>query len=110
MNMTEEKNLDDVVLYHGSLAELNERSEQQHEFADSISYISNLHFTDDAMSWDKKIKKELIETGYDGLVNRRTISEFCRNGFSCAIEGTPIVKKSSRNFEKSGRSYVSPQY
>ena len=85
--MENKKNLDEIVLYHGSLAELNSRDpNMQYRFADELSFTSDYH--DNYHS----IRKELLDKGYDGIVNRKTrgLYVFIFNLFK--VEGTPIIK------------------
>jgi hypothetical protein len=86
----QETQREEIVLYHGSLEELNSRGkDKQYKFA-------NKHrFSYDDWSWrrDEEILKQVLaEEGYDGLVNMRTS---VRNVFFLPIpffEGTPIIR------------------
>jgi len=84
-----------VVLYHGSLQELNSRNpSEQYRFSDkSMGFISGEYFWNN--SWFENISNELRENGYDGIVNRKTC--FGRLGIIdtspvARVEGTPIVR------------------
>ena len=97
------RRVEDIVLYHGPLAELNDRDpSRQYAFADEDAIV----LIDDEPAKGCKgivevmtITKELLaEKGYSGLVNRRT--SLTASGFSPSagieyyfmVEGTPIVR------------------
>ncbi|MBI2449277.1 hypothetical protein HYV49_03185 [Candidatus Pacearchaeota archaeon] len=87
-----DKKIEDIVLYHGSLAELNSRdSEKQYRFAEALFFIS------DKVDRNKQLKEQLSTIGYDGLVNMKTsiVSiHFVLSGESTyyRVEGTPILR------------------
>ena len=88
--MAEEKNLDDVVLYHGTLEELNRRNppERQYEFVpDVYSFITH--------SDPESFKSKVLERGFDGLVNRKTSLSYIGDAYHSEsrylLEGTPIM-------------------
>jgi len=99
--MPEEKNLDEIVLYHGSLAELNERLqnkgyEARFDFADELNFITQTYLVYESKKNWLQAKRELLEKGYDGIVNMRTVvfaaPADARYNLEYAIEGTPIVR------------------
>ena len=94
------KSTEEVVLYHGSLAELNGRSsEEQYAFADKRVFVSNSSRIDDLPN---TVRDQLGEDGL-GLVNARIFysgqvilgrfpSDKNEHGFR--MEGTPIARVS----------------
>jgi hypothetical protein len=95
MIMGENYDLDEVVLYHGSLEELNSRdSDKQYRFTKNNSYISS-NYVDETLIRD--ISNEILKLGFSGIVNARTISktDIRENLISYTtyrMEGTPIVR------------------
>lgn len=97
------RKVEDIVLYHGSLTELNSRNHQrQYEFAPELTFRSIPCSVGDVDIYRPKkerdvplplegIKRELLEKGYSGLVNMRTIMFNKYHYF--AVEGTPIIEK-----------------
>ncbi len=102
------KNIGKVVLYHGSLKELNSRDKRkQYTFASDLSFISkgykdpykaepNSEFDMINNFKDAKaignVLKEIQKKGYDGLVNVRSLLyNDHTNIIRMAIEGTPII-------------------
>jgi|SRR3989344_3288537 len=105
-----QKNIDEVVLYHGSLAELNSRRDkaQQFKFADKLTFKSHYHHRLEELYRD--LGKILRENGYDGLVNMQTIAgnfspinthisshrggpgNFTVHADTIFVEGTPIIR------------------
>jgi len=96
-----ETEFEDVVLYHGSLNELN--SKKRRSFI-RYGFVEEDFFITDFQKlgfFEKKpfeeIKKQVYDAGYDGLVNARSIigigdieGPHMRH---FGMEGTPIVKK-----------------
>jgi len=85
-----------IVLYHGSLEELNSRNpNEQYEFHNKYgSYISTDFFYNN--QWSRRISGQILADGYAGLINRRT--NFILRGLITQflyanVEGTPIVRK-----------------
>ncbi|MEN9626730.1 MAG: hypothetical protein RL557_1058 [archaeon] len=94
--MTEQ--LTDIILYHGSLNELNERTNGQYTFAQDSSFVSLPGKYQSVERMEHEIKRQLAKKDYHGLVNRRTtaVSEDGRAWVSGFIEGTPIVRVNIR--------------
>lgn len=89
----DDEDINDIVLYHGSLAELNSRyhRQEQYELGREVYYISSDF---DEENFERKAKTEIKNLGYLGIVNCRTL--FCGSrDFSdfYRVEGTPIVKR-----------------
>lgn len=98
-----QRNVEDIVLYHGSLDELNRAPDtdrqysltdrlewQHHDYVDKSAHIDVFLF---------EVRRLLLTAGYDGLVNRRLShskwthgSGGASNETSLLIEGTPIVR------------------
>ncbi len=85
-----------IILYHGSLEQLNSRSpDEQYESAEELSFCSEYTYSsreDDV----GELEKEIQNKGFDGIVDlkykpERTVGH--RAFFN--VEGTPIVKKRS---------------
>ena len=91
--------IEEVIIYHGSLQELNSRDQnKQYEFVKEESFISGVYDKmDEGIIYRHKIAREISTKGYDGLVNSRTIifseEETCDLRFLYIIEGTPIKRK-----------------
>ena len=74
----------EVVLYHGSLAELNSRNpNRQYEFARDLSFM---HVKG---AFDESLEDGMRKSGYDGLVNFTETGETGER----TTQGTPIVRK-----------------
>lgn len=108
--MTGERKVENVVLYHGSLAELNSRDpNRQYTFADRLSFRHGPdNFLYHNIFFEGLIEK-LREKGYAGIVNRKTSHsvENSRNGGGVAslmVEGTPIVRVRELDQEKTGET------
>jgi hypothetical protein len=57
-----DKNVEEIVLYHGSLAELNSRDpNKQYRFVDTRSYVTRLYLGNESL---EGIKRELSEKGF----------------------------------------------
>lgn len=94
--------IEEIVLYNGSLVELNSRNpEEQYDFAAEPSFIYGPFVTDGSPSrghdlFLKGARKELIQQERDGLVNAvLSISYTSGYGGSYSTEmisGTPIVR------------------
>jgi hypothetical protein len=109
-NMGNEK-IEQIVLYHGSLDELNSRNpDEQFIFAKDLTFTSKGYDNNyvviqegysarghpalDFSKMNQPHLKEIFRKGYGGLVNFRTILfRDHMHGPRCAIEGTPIIKK-----------------
>ena len=94
--MTEEK-LEKIVIYHGSLAELNSRDEnhKKYRFTEQEFFISERYeeIDEEDITYDKRIAKEILNKEYDGLVNARTIVIAQESAMDLyKIEGTPIKR------------------
>lgn len=89
---TQERKLEEVVLWTRSLEELNSRNpNKRYKASGTLPFYSNSYsiYND----WDEAIKRELREKGCDGLVNCCSIFGDVRNTLSsAAVEGTPIVR------------------
>ena len=99
--------LDGVILYYGSLDELNSRNlNLQYKLAEMPLFISSvIPLADNTGSYErnpnnlvqliKHIKKEIREAGFKGLVNYKTnISSNVSSHSFCGFgEGTPIYLK-----------------
>lgn len=93
------ENFEDIVLYHGSLEELNSRNpEKQYRIAEEDFFITDFEelgfiHQDPYQS----IKKQIQKKDYIGLVNARSIIRIESN-FGGAhmrffgMEGTPIIR------------------
>lgn len=95
--MSEEKNLDEIILYHGSLAELNERLKAKGDsgrfnFADELWFLSEFPLSYSQREVITECKRQIVVRGYDGLVNMRTLVYPEPRVITYAIEGTPIVR------------------
>ncbi|MBS3080582.1 hypothetical protein J4221_03860 [Candidatus Pacearchaeota archaeon] len=98
--MPEEKNLDEIILYRGSLRELHEQLDSRQHYPDrfrcaiELYYITKFYNSDttgkNPEHFLTKIKREIGKT-YDGLVDVRTII-LTHDGIFYAVEGTPIVR------------------
>ncbi len=77
-----------IVLYHGSLEELNSRDpNKQYRFAEELSYVSSKpKFIEDIDNVE-----EITSNGWDGLVNKRCFS-FPSSSIIGYLEGTPIIR------------------
>ena len=78
----------DVVLYHGSLNELNSRAKdnvERYRFSPAASFISGFY------KYDAEIRDELCRLNLAGIVNRKTL--FNKDNSRMAVEGTPIGLK-----------------
>ncbi len=100
--MTEEK-LEDIVLYNGSLEELNATDNRLNEMKNYR--IAGLEFASPRYDLvheevTKRVRILLKERGYDGLVNKRMIVD---NG-GTYIEGTPIKETRKIIEEQVGRA------
>ena len=92
MKNIETEYLDDIVLYHGSLTELNSRDPtKQYTFAKGESLILDFSTKTSPDNVENLAKAVIKGRGCDGLVNKR-ISCFSAKEDRCIIEGTPIVK------------------
>jgi len=92
----------EVVLYHGSVEELNKLGRHRYGIlTDNMEYVSGekIPFPEISML-TLPIRKELLRRGFHGLVNRRTIyagKEEINKGEENSernyyrIEGTPVV-------------------
>lgn len=99
------RNVEDVVLYHGSLDELNRApdTDRQYALTDRLEWQHH-DFADKSVEipvFLDEVRNALLEAGYDGLVNRRlSHSKWtypgggASNAISLLIEGTPIVRDS----------------
>lgn len=94
-----DKRIDDIVLYHGSLAELNSRDPgRQYRFAEDLEFVSRaLRYRENLSEMYDLFREELREKGYDGLVNK-TLLVTGDTLYLCKIvvEGTPIVRVKKR--------------
>ena len=89
----------EIVLYNGSLNELNSRDDNvQYSFVTEREFVSNVYRIkyDNSTTIERKVKDELRNLEYDGVVNKRTII-FARNMLweipaEGIIEGTPIKR------------------
>lgn len=100
------RSLDDIVLYHGSLEELNSRDpDKQYRFAPLTEFISSEYrantyingggFIEDLLSEAREqIIKEIFNKDFDGLVNAKTIlyGKYTDSSTMMRIEGTPVIK------------------
>lgn len=101
--------VEEIVLYHGSLEELNgirqSQGEERYIFAAELLTPSYDHLSFLSIPYEphtnlEKLKNELLSSGYDGLVNRRTIVDnISPVNIFLRTEGTPIVL-ASRNSKK----------
>ena len=86
--------MEDIVIYYGSLDELNSRSgTKKFKFAEHIRFVSEAHKVIDEngapSSLENYIVKDLEEMGYEGIVDARTFGGFSN---MYHMKGTPIVK------------------
>ena len=94
--MTIDISVQGIVLYRGSLEELNSRSQdKKYTFADSSFYFDKVTGEINIkpggnVSW---LKSELKDAGYDGLVNVILSEDLGGHGVnpSTTIQGTPVV-------------------
>ncbi len=90
------RDLEDIIIYHGSLAELNSRNpDKQYQFAEELFFISEAQpeYSDYlTKSYKEIIKEELVRKKYNGLVNARTMAIAGIRLDKYRIEGTPILK------------------
>lgn len=98
--MTESRRIDgsnDVVLYHGSLDELNSRGNAKYIFAKQQSWSSRE--VPNKENWDLAVSADLRSAGFDGLVNRRTAYVYKGEdvpgyGYGAVVvEGTPVHRR-----------------
>lgn len=88
IRMPTKEELERIVLYHGSLRELNSRTEdRKFRFARSSYFRFDGFKIKEGWIDEGSMRKELWESGYDGLVNMN------------AISGTPIVEIKRRKRE-----------
>jgi len=87
----QETQREEIVLYHGSLEELNSRDQDKR-----YKFANKHRFSYDDWSWRRDgetLKQALAEKGYAGLVNMRTS---IRNILFVLpipfFEGTPIIR------------------
>ena len=92
--MTNDQEVEEIVLYHGSLDELNSRNpDRQYRLADQESFVhecsNHTNYRDSCEVTRSLLRKE----GHDGIVNRRTSHSIRSDHFvKYLIEGTPIVR------------------
>ena len=87
-----EKSLENIILYNGSLIELNSRDPNiKYGFGDSLRLTIEIGGGDIEEAFEKA-KADIKSMGYDGLVNERTTANSYPNVSLYIIEGTPIVK------------------
>jgi|WetSurMetagenome_2_1015567.scaffolds.fasta_scaffold130867_2 hypothetical protein len=93
IKMAEDKKLEDkIVMYHGSLDELNSRNpDDQYEFAEKLSMVLAGYPLDNE-DWTKWMQMQIKGKGYDGIVNRRTIITIENLTEYARVEGTPIIR------------------
>jgi len=99
MAKQEEKNLDDIVLYHGSLEELQRETGSQtfrYELHKDLFWVSDLFIYDSRDSSSREAAKKIVqEAGYDGLVNASIQRDVPTRGY---VQGTPLTIKIGRKF------------
>ena len=105
---SQRKALEEIVLYNGSLEELNSRDlNKQYTFAKEPYFMSE--FYEDKPGTSRLFSNILAEKNYAGLVNMRTItsdiddSDKSWKARFVAIEGTPIVRKDEGLFSKTSK-------
>ena len=78
----------EIVLYHGSLEELNSRDpSKQFKFARELEFFSQPKERYDGR-WREYVANDLRKQGYNGLVNVR---QSCFSSY-VMLEGTPIIR------------------
>jgi len=88
---------EDVILYHGSLEELNSRDPSgdiRYCFSPIEEFVSERQVGEPTDPKETiKIREEILGRGFHGLVNRKTLwSDWTYSGSkSFRIEGTPIM-------------------
>ncbi len=95
----EEKNLDEIVLYEGSLEELNSRDpSRQYVFAEDRDHFrSEFYEKWNTKEADEGARRALCFYGYDGMVKVKKVEDTLEMSWgqssSVAIEGMPIIIK-----------------